>query len=74
MKNPIRELKELIILSLDGSPASVDELMKRDFLHNRAKNGIELLLRQLEIGNCIYWKGKKLYARKASVKDVLKRY
>ena len=67
--NDIRDLKELIVFSLDAKPANFEELIKRDFLHNRSSYGIGILLKDLEIKNKIYIRGDKMYAYKKAVKE-----
>ena len=62
----IRELKQLIVLSLNISPCDIDELMTRDFLKNKSPSGIDRLVMQLEKDNHLYEKGDKLYAYKKS--------
>lgn len=65
--NDIRDLKNLIILSLGVVPADINNLMKRDFLSNRSRYGIERLLQQLKKDGKIYMRRDKFYAYKKSV-------
>jgi len=50
----------------------VDELVKRDFLHNRSRYGMERLIQQLEVDNKVYWLSNKLYAKKEAAKRAAK--
>lgn len=63
----MRDLKNLIILSLGISPTDVDGLMQRDFLKNIARYGIERLLQQLEKDGKIYERGEIFYSYKKAV-------
>ena len=70
----LQDIKELILWSLDLAPANVDELLKRDFLHNRSRSGIERLLTILEQEGKIYEKNNKFHAYKKAIRDLNKRY
>jgi len=52
----------------------IDELVKRDFLHNRSKSGIERLLIILEQGKKIYEKNNKFYVYKKAIKELDRKY
>ena len=54
----MKDLQDLILLSLLVIPCSEEELKKRDFLKNISEYGIDLCLNFLEKNNAIYYKGK----------------
>lgn len=67
MSNSIKDLKELIVLSINCRPTNdLDDLMQRDFLKNKSRYGIEILLHDLRRNKHLYKKGAKLYAYKKS--------
>ena len=50
----LKELKRDIAASLYMKPATFEELMERDFLHNRSEYGISIMLQQMENARWIY--------------------
>lgn len=67
MANEIKELKMMIVASINILPAEdIDDLMSRDFLRNRAKYGVETLVADLIQNKHLYYKNRKLYAKKSS--------
>lgn len=76
--NSLTELKELIYLSIDSDAGTLTDLMKRDFLKNRSRTGIERLIdslvkerklfeKELDNGDCFY----STYDSKLDKKDLI---
>ena len=57
-------LKKDIAASLYMKPATFEELMDRDFLHNRSEYGIDSLLMQMEKDGWIFMRGEKYHTYK----------
>ncbi len=70
----IRSLKRDIAASLFIKPASIEELLKRDFLKSKSFYGIDLLLSILEKEKWIYLKGGKYRTYKHVAKKDLIEY
>jgi hypothetical protein len=62
--NEISQLKMDIAASLYIIPATIDELLTRDFLINKSRYGIELMLQQMEKDSWIFFKKEKYYTYK----------
>ena len=58
------ELKKDIAASLYLKSATFEELMERDFLHNRSEYGVEICLNQMEKAGWIYVRGEKFHTYK----------
>lgn len=54
MTDPVLAQMEMIAVSLYLSPATLDELMTRDFMRNRADYMIDRLLQRLEVKGWIW--------------------
>ena len=68
-------LKKDIAASLFIKPATLKELLKRDFLKNKSAYGIEILLQQMETDKQIYFKGDKYSTyKKYAQSDKMKEY
>jgi len=70
----LTDLKKDICASLWIAPATFDELVKRDFLHNRSLEGVDRILFGLEQSEWIYAKGEKYFTYKSTVTDHLVEY
>lgn len=68
MASSITQLKRDIAVSLFFAPASLDELMTRDFLKTISQYGVDRLLLQLENDGDVYFRHKKYHAYK-KIKD-----
>ena len=60
----LRELKKDIAASLYMKPATFEELMERDFLHNRSEFGVSFMLEQMEKDKWIFMRGNKYHTYK----------
>ena len=60
----LRELKKDIAASLYMKPATFEELMERDFLHNRSEFGVSFMLEQMEKDKWIFMRGNKYHTSK----------
>lgn len=58
-KTPISDLKDMILRSLAITPATHEELIKRDFLKNISPEGVDRILHWLEQEKKIYCNGDK---------------
>jgi len=76
--NSLKELKEMIYLSIDSEAGTLTDLMKRDFLKNRSREGINRLIdtlvkenklfeKELDNGDCFY----STYDSKLDKKDLI---
>ena len=59
-----------ICASLWLMPGTIQDLSRRDFLHNKSDYGIDRCLQQLERKKLIYEKDSKLYCYKKTVKKL----
>ena len=71
--NQIKELTELIAVSLFLCPCNETELMKRDFLKGYYIGNIQRFIMKLE-KDAIYYKGETMFIYKTWAKKNLKRY
>ncbi len=62
----LTELKKDIAASLYMTPATFEELMERDFLHNRSEFGISMMLQQMENAGWIFMKKEVYHTYKKS--------
>lgn len=69
----LKELTELIAVSIFLSPCTEDELMTRDFLKNYWVGGIQRLIMTLE-KDAIYYRGDTMHIRKKWAKKNLLGY
>lgn len=63
----LKDLEVLILCSLYTSPADMNELMERDFLHNYSRVGVDRLIMSMEQDGWIYYRGEKIHAYKSAV-------
>ena len=63
----ISDLKDLIYLSLAVQPATLSELMERDFLKNVSTYGVDRILMILELDGKVFIRRDKFYAKKSTI-------
>lgn len=68
------ELRKDICASLWMAPANFDDLVARDFLHNRSHEGIDRMLLRLETDKWIYQRGEVYFTYKQTVLNELQEY
>ena len=68
------ELQKDICASLWIQPATLDELLDRDFLHNRSPEGIDRMLFQMENKGWVYTRGEKFNTYRKTVLTELSEY
>ena len=64
----MRELQDLILVSLMIIPCTELELKDREFLKNISEYGIDLCLNDLDRKNAIYYKKEKIFVSKKWIK------
>lgn len=62
--DPLKEIKKDIAASLYLKPASLEELLEREFLHNRSEWGISVLIDQMIKDEWIYERNDKYHTYK----------
>ena len=67
----LREVQEEIAISLNAKPCSFDNLIKRDFLLQKSKYGIQILIEMMLSKKVIYERNGALYTYKANAKNLL---
>jgi hypothetical protein len=70
----IKQLEEHIMVSLFISPATLQELMQRDFLKNRADFMVDRILMRLEGKGYVFFRGGKYHTYKKIAKTKLREY
>lgn len=70
----IKELRELIAVSLFLCPCTEEELSERDFLKNYSLYGIGMQLQRLDYLGATYYKGDIIHIKKSWAKKNLKGY
>lgn len=70
----LSRLKKDIAASLFLAPCDIDELLKRDFLRNKSRYGVDILISILEKDGAIFYKGEILCIRKKWAKKNLEEY
>lgn len=72
--NEIKELRELIAVSLYLNPCTENELGKRDFLKNISYYGIGMQLQKLDFVGATFYRNDVIYIYKDWAKKNLKAY
>jgi len=70
----LTELSKDICASLWVDPANFDDLVARNFLHNRSHEGIDRILWGLETKKWVYQRGEVYFTYKSTVLNHLQEY
>ena len=71
--SPITELKYNILASLYFKPATIEELLEREFLKTTSRYGVERMVHTLDMSGHIYYRGEndKMFVYKEPARKVL---
>lgn len=74
MENPIKELREMIAVSLYLCPCTEKDLNNREFLKTTSAYGIGMQLQKLDALNATFYKDDIIHIKKDWAKKHLKNY